>query len=43
MRVIGVLELAQFIVLVGVLFVFTLAVSLILALAWDYFRQRLRG
>jgi len=39
MRVIGVLELAQFIVLVGVLFLFTVAVSVALAVVIDYWRN----
>jgi hypothetical protein len=38
-RVIGAIELAQFVVLVGVLFLFTLAVSVALAVIVDYWRN----
>ena len=40
MNVLGWWEVATFVALVAVLFLFTLAVSLVLALAWDYVRHR---
>jgi hypothetical protein len=38
-NVLGLWEVATFGALVAVLFLFTLAISLILAMAWDYFRH----
>jgi hypothetical protein len=40
MRVIGVIELGQFVALVALLSLFTMALSIALVMAWDYLRNR---
>ena len=40
MRVIGFIELAQFVALVALLSLFTVALSIALVYVWDYLRNR---